>query len=150
MTFTYHDEFKVAVPASEAFTHIGRRFFENHSRWDPMVVRMKQTSPNPIGVGTTGREWRKIGPRTTANDVRVVVFEPERTFGFEATSGPLRERATHTIDPEPCGCHIAVELTFTPATRSMRLFEPMMRRIVLRNVRRNMVRLRDALTHDGA
>lgn len=145
MSFSHSDEFDVAVPASAAFEHIAIGFFENHPRWDPMVTRMEKTSPGPVGVATTGREWRKVGLRTAPNDVQVVAFQPDTTFGFEATSGPLRERMVTTISPSPAGSRIRVDLAFTPATRSMRLFEPLLRRVVLHNVRKNMVRFRAAV-----
>lgn len=150
MAFSYQEEFEVPVPPARVFEHIGTNFFANHGRWDPMIVRMEQTSAGPIGVGTTGREWRKIGLRSMPNDVRVLEFDPVGRFAFEATSGPLRERVVNTIVPAGGGSRVGVDLTFTPASRGMRMAEPLMRRIVLRNVRRNVVRLRDAVIADAA
>lgn len=41
-----------AIPA-EVFDHVAAHHFENHPRWDPDVLEMRQTSPGPVGVGTT-------------------------------------------------------------------------------------------------
>src|SRR5262245_46151037 len=96
-----------ATPA-EAFNHIGRGFFENHPKWDPMVLSMHKTGNEPLGVGTTGTETRRVPGRQLVNQVRVMEFEPDSRFGFEATSGPLREHMRCAIEPMGDGARIMV------------------------------------------
>lgn len=138
-------DFDTPATPDQVFQHVGYGFFENHSRWDPMVVGMTQHSNGPIRVGTTGEETRAFAGRRMSNDVRVTVFDPSRQFGFEATSGAVRERLLCTITPKGTGSHVDIELVFTPAAAAMRLAWPLMRRIIARNVERNQPRLQHAV-----
>ena len=60
----------------------------NNPEWDPGTIEVRQTSPGPIGVGTTliavvdmlGR--RELG-------VRIITFEPKRELQFVFVSGVI-------------------------------------------------------------
>ena len=138
------------VPCSTefAFRHIAEGFFENHSRWDPDVQKMTKDSDAPVSVGTTGKEHRKVPGRVIVSDVRITEYEPPRRFGFESTSGPVREQVTWELSATPTGTTIQTSLRFSTATRAMRLFAPVMRRMIARNVERNMENFKRAVTQD--
>ena len=144
----YETERTVETPCSAeaAFAHIGAGFFENHSRWDPDVKKMTKASDAPVGVGTTGQEHRKVPGRTIVSDIRITEFEPPRRFGFESTSGPMRERVSWQLEPTSTGTRIRTSLSFAARAPAMRLFAPVMRRMIARNVERNMENFRRALS----
>jgi uncharacterized protein YndB with AHSA1/START domain len=60
--------------------------FSNTPKWSPDIVEMTQTSPGPLGVGTT----LLIRHPKQSLAGRVTEFEPDRSFVFEVTSGPAR------------------------------------------------------------
>lgn len=60
--------------------------FSNISRWSPDIVEMRQTSPGPLGEGTSILVKH---PNQTLSG-RVTEYEPNRKFAFELTSGPPR------------------------------------------------------------
>ncbi len=139
----------VRCDAQQAFDHIARGFFENHSRWDPAVIEMIRDDSDPVGLGTTGREVRSVPGTRVVSAVRVTTFEPDRRFGFRTTSGPMLEEADWTVDATPTGARVTMALAFTPLSRSMRLMAPLMRRLIPRNVRANSEHLRAALDSEA-
>jgi hypothetical protein len=40
---------------TEVFRFVATEHFQNHPKWDPAVTSITQTSPGPMGVGTTAR-----------------------------------------------------------------------------------------------
>jgi Polyketide cyclase / dehydrase and lipid transport len=135
----------VRCDAQHAFDHIARGFFQNHSRWDPAVLEMIRDDDGPVGLGTTGREVRKVPGNRVVSAVRVTTFEPDRRFAFRTTSGPMLEAVDWTVEATPAGSRVTMALAFTPLTMPMRIMAPLLRRQIPRNVRANAERLRAAL-----
>ncbi|HUI00167.1 MAG TPA: SRPBCC family protein [Nitrososphaerales archaeon] len=61
-------------------------------KWSHALLEKRQTSPGPLGVGTTVQSRTK--DRTFTG--RVTEFEPNRKFTWEMTSGPIR--GSHEYD----------------------------------------------------
>ncbi len=139
----------VRCDARHAFDHIARRFFVNHSRWDPAVKEMIRDDEAPVGLGTTGREVRSYGGYQIVSEIRVTAFEPEQRFAFRTTSGPLREEVDLSIAASPTGSRVTMALAFTPVAAYLRLVAPLLRLMIAGNVRANSERLRDALSADA-
>jgi Polyketide cyclase / dehydrase and lipid transport len=135
----------VRCDAQHAFDHIARGFFQNHSRWDPAVLEMIRDDDGPVGLGTTGREVRKVPGSRVVSAVRVTTFEPDRRFAFRTTSGPMLEAVDWTVEATAAGSRVTMALAFTPLTMPMRIMAPLLRRQIPRNVRANAERLRAAL-----
>lgn len=60
--------------------------FSNTPKWSPDIVEMKQTSPGPLGLGST----LLIRHPKQAITGRIVEYEPNGSIMFEVTSGPAR------------------------------------------------------------
>ena len=60
--------------------------WSNNPKWDTDSVETKQTSPGPVGVGTTFQFRRSTSPKI--QDGRVLEYKPNQKFAFEFTSGP--------------------------------------------------------------
>lgn len=136
---------QVRSTPADAFEHVARGFFQNHSLWDTSVKSMKQTSPGPIGLGTTALEFRQFGPWRVVSEVRVSAFEPDRSFAFETTKGAMIERGQFTIEPRTGGSNVHINMRLQPASLFLRLLEPAMRPMFASNARRNIMRMREAI-----
>jgi uncharacterized protein YndB with AHSA1/START domain len=60
--------------------------FSNTPKWSPDIIEMKQTSPGPLGVGSTVLIRH---PKQSVKG-RVTEYEPNQSFMFEVASGPAR------------------------------------------------------------
>ena len=68
-----------------------------HSEWCAEGAKEQQTSPGPLGVGSTFLEGTRNGKKSTG---RVDEYEPNRKVTFEATSG-LEKGTTVSYTFEP-------------------------------------------------
>jgi hypothetical protein len=62
---------------AEVFRFVATDHFQNHPKWDPAVTAITQTSPGPMGVGTT-RGW--CGP-TGAGGSKAAWRSPSTSWG---------------------------------------------------------------------
>lgn len=60
--------------------------FSNTPKWSPDIVEIEQTSPAPLGVGST----LLIRHPKQSLKGRVTEYEPNQSFVFEVASGPAR------------------------------------------------------------
>ncbi len=70
---------------------------ENTPKWTSGALEAKQTSPGPIGVGTTTHSVNKFLGRRIENDSEVTEFEPNRKFAWQSKSGPFPVQASVTL-----------------------------------------------------
>lgn len=105
---------------------------ENHPKWSSFALEAKQTSPGPIGVGTTARVVGKFLGRRIESESVITEFEPNRKYSWEDKSGPFplkgsttleqieaRTRVNATLEGEPGGFFkLAEPLVVAMAKRS--------------------------------
>jgi hypothetical protein len=72
---------RVACPASRVFAFLSR--FENLPKWNYFVLDVAQTTPGPVGIGTTYHQVRK----TDEQDFSVTEFEPGRKVAVKTLPG---------------------------------------------------------------
>lgn len=133
-------ELHVPCSPDQAFDHIAVHFFENHPRWDPDIVEMTVTSAGPIGPGTTGRETRNFSGRRFVTDFEISEFDPPRRFAHRSTTGMMGEEADYRIQPADGGSAIRAQVRIYPKAPALRLFFPLIRRVIERNYAANMAR----------
>ena len=117
----------VQRPPAVVFDFVARHHFENHPRWDPDVLDMSQTSPGPVGVGTTARVVRRQGRGRVEGTATVVAFEPDRRAAWDVRFGPFRLDQTAELVPEHDGATRLRLSIDTSAKGPIRLIVPLLR-----------------------
>ena len=118
----------VQRPPEVVFDFVARRHFENHPRWDSDVLEMTQTSPGPIGVGTTARVVRRQGRRRVEGSATVVEYEPDRRAAWDVRFEPFRLHQRAEFAPEQRGAATRLRLSVdTSAHGPIRVIVPLLR-----------------------
>lgn len=141
----------IQVPCSpeDAFAFVADEFFTNHQRWDPAITELTQTSPGPIGVGTTGTEVRRFAGKQSA-DFRITELERPRRFAFTNTSGAFFLDRAYTFTPSNGGAQIRFTFVMRPRHKAMLVLAPILRRVISKQVAENIQRLRGILSEPVA
>ena len=118
----------VQRPPGVVFDFVARHHFENHARWDPDVLEMSQTSPGPVGVGTTARVVRRQGRGRVEGSAIVVDYEPDRRAAWDVRFGPFRLHQRAELVPEQGGTATRLRLSIdTSAQGPIRMIVPFLR-----------------------
>ena len=118
----------VPRPPGVVFDFVATHHFENHPRWDPDVVEMRQTSPGPVAVGTTARVVRRQGRRRVEGTAAVVEYEPDRHAAWDVRFGPFRLHQRADLVPDQRGAATRLRLTIdTRVQGPIRLIVPLLR-----------------------
>ncbi len=137
-------------PPREVFRFVATDHFENHPRWDPDVNEMRQTSPGPVGVGTTATVVRRQGRRRVEGAVTVVAYEPDREAAWDVAFGPFRLLQRAEVAAERDGAASRLRLTIeTQASGPMRLVEPLLRVRFRRTMTRSLAAIREQVAKTG-
>jgi hypothetical protein len=114
-------------PPAEVFQFVATEHFQNHPKWDPAVTSITQTSPGPIGVGTTARLVRSDRGRRVEGTMEVTEYEPVSRFTEVSRFGPftLHARATlATVTPASTRLELVID---THARGPIQLLLPLMK-----------------------
>lgn len=123
-------------------------------QWRRGVQTMDPDPGGPVVTGTTTREVLRLGGRTYRSAGVVDAVAPGRSFIWHTTSGAEAAgvRTVEVLDGDRC--RVVLELRVVPKP-SERLLVPILRRMLARNLRRDLVRLTQrvdelAATHAAA
>jgi hypothetical protein len=118
----------VHAPPAEVFDHVATHHFENHPRWDPDVLEMRQTSPGPVGIGTTAVVVRRQGKRRVEGTATVTTYEPVRSAAWRVDFGQFQLQQDVKLVPEQAGAATRLSLGIeTTARGPLGLLLPLMR-----------------------
>jgi hypothetical protein len=118
----------VQRPPEVVFDFVATHHFENHPRWDPDLLEMSQTSPGPVGVGTTARVVRRQGRGHVEGTATVLHYEPNRRAAWAVRFGPLRLNQRAELVPEQGGAATRLRLSVdTGAEGPIRVIVPFLR-----------------------
>ena len=137
-------------PVEEVFAFVVNP--ANFTRWAGALVKeSRQTSPGPVGVGTTFRQVNMLLGRRFVSELRVVTFEPHRLFEYETTSGPIRFAGHYTFAPVRDG----ESTKFTSVDDSepsgfLRFIQPLLQVFAQRQITINLARLKTAVESQPA
>jgi hypothetical protein len=114
-------------PPTEVFRFVATEHFQNHPKWDPAVTSITQTSPGPMGVGTTARLVRTDRGRRVEGSMEVTEYQPVRSFTEVSRFGPFTLHARATLAPvAPSSTRLELVID-TRARGVIRLLLPLMK-----------------------
>jgi hypothetical protein len=114
-------------PPTEVFRFVATEHFQNHPKWDPAVTSITQTSPGPMGVGTTARLVRTDRGRRVEGSMEVTEYQPIRSFTEVSRFGPFTLHARATLAPvAPSSTRLELVID-TRARGVIRLLLPLMK-----------------------
>jgi Polyketide cyclase / dehydrase and lipid transport len=114
-------------PPTEVFRFVATEHFQNHPKWDPAVTSITQTSPGPMGVGTTARLVRTDRGRRVEGSIEVTEYQPVRSFTEVSRFGPFTLHARATLAPvAPSSTRLELVID-TRARGVIRLLLPLMK-----------------------
>jgi polyketide cyclase/dehydrase/lipid transport protein len=141
--FTQTVSVLIARPLDEVFSFVEDA--RNRPRWDESVESEELTSPEPIGVGTTVRTRlrRSLGQQYEYT-WSVVEHEPPSGMTIESTSGPFPTTLAYQLSAREDGTWVEFSVAGRPAG-PLRLLQPVIARIIQRNLDRGFPRLKRLL-----
>jgi hypothetical protein len=126
-------------PPREVFDFVATRHFENHPRWDPDLLQMRQTSPGPVGRGTTAQVVRRQGRRRVEGAATVTHYEPCRRATWEVRFGAFTLHQAVDLLPEQGGAATRLRLSIDArATGPVKLLLPLLRGRFRRTMARSL------------
>jgi hypothetical protein len=136
----------VRRPPAKVFQFVATNHFDNHRKWDPDVLEMRQTSPGPTAAGTTATVVRRQGQRRVEGTVTVTAYEPDRLAAWDVRFGPftLRQRAHFVGEQEGRATRLTLTID-TRATGPVRLAVPLLRRRFRATMTRSLDTIRTLL-----
>jgi uncharacterized membrane protein len=123
----------------------------NDRRWMASVVESEWLDPTaPTGVGRHGRMVMDAMGRREFID-EVTEYEPGRVVAHRSVSGPMVIHTACIADPEGEGCRATVtyEPERLPGGILGKLLSPLTSRIVRRNYRADLAKLKEILEAEG-
>jgi hypothetical protein len=126
-------------PSAQVFQFVATDHFQNHPKWDPAVTSITQTSPGPVGVGTTARLMRTDRGRRVEGSMEITEYEPVSSFTEVSRFGPFTLHARATLAPvAPASTRLELVID-THARGPIRLLLPLMkgtfRKTMIRSLR---------------
>jgi len=114
-------------PPAEVFRFVATDHFQNHPTWDPAVTAITQTSPGPMGVGTTARLVRTDRGRRVEGTMEVTEYQPVSSFTEVSRFGPFTLHARARLVPvAPASTRLELVID-TQARGVMGLLLPLMK-----------------------
>ena len=115
-------------PPETVFDFVATHHFENHPRWDPDVLEMRQTSPGTLGVGTKADIVRRQGNRRVAGTATVTEYEPDQSAAWDVQFGPFRLHQRVELAPEQGGAATRLRLSIEARAKGpIKLMVPLLR-----------------------
>ena len=117
---------------------------ENGPKWQSGTLEAKQTSPGPIGVGTTTRSVSTILGRRIEFEFEITEFEPNRKFASQSKSGPFPVQASMTFERIEGGTRLNLTIEAEPGG-FFKLAEPLVVSMVKRQIQSDLANLKDLM-----
>jgi hypothetical protein len=112
-----------------------------NARWSSSAVEGRQTSPGPVGVGTTAREVSTFLGRRIEVDSVVTEFILDKRLAYRTTGGPFPFSGSFDVTEEGDRARLAAAFEATPAG-GFTLLGPLFTKFVRRALQRDLARLR--------
>ncbi|MDD1655126.1 MAG: SRPBCC family protein [Methanomicrobiales archaeon] len=93
-------------PVEQIFTYTTDA--KHWPKWNSVIVESEQTSPGPVGVGTTFRGTSRLMGRSMPWTAKVTEFEANRGYGKKIDSGAVIIEQHNTYHPMEGGTRFTI------------------------------------------
>lgn len=133
-------EIDISAPAREAWAILSD--YTRDVEWRSGVLSMTPDRPGEAEVGTVTDEHLRLAGRTWHNLGVVTSVQPGHRLTWRTTAGARAHGARSVTALDDRRCRVLLELTAVP-TGMMVVFAPVLRRMLRRGLRADVLRLRD-------
>ena len=112
-------------------------------KWQPFP-EAEQTSPGPMGIGTTTRGTIRMMGLTMKWTAKVMEYELNRKFGKNVSSGPIAIEQHNTYDPVEEGTKFTIVYD-VKVGGLMKLFSPILIILIHRGLKKALTNLKGIL-----
>ena len=133
----------IARPPAEVFAFVSD--MTNAPRWQTGLHEVHRLTPGPLRVGTEHDFVRRFAGRRVASRNRFVAFDPGRFVAFEFPQGSVTGRGSYRVEPDEHGGSLLTGRVELEPKGVMRLAQPVLARVLRRDVRRDDQALRTLL-----
>lgn len=116
----------------------------NWNRWQTILPEAEQTSPGPVGVGTTFRGTSLLMGRSMQWTARATEYEPAKKFGKNITSGSVLIEQHNTYVPTDRGLKFTIAWD-VKVNGFLKLMSPVIVSTMRKELRKSMVSLKQIL-----
>lgn len=118
-----------------------------NARWSSTSVEGRQTSPGPVGLGTTAHEISRFAGRRIEVDSTIVDFEPDRRLGYVTSGGPFPFKGTFEVEPTGGGTRLMATFDASPVGM-LRLADRLITMLGKRQLGRDLATLKRLMEAD--
>ncbi len=93
-------------PLEQVFAYVADE--NNMARWNSAVQSVRQTSPEPTGVGATYHMVRQLPQGRAENTYKITAYQPNQELTIETTSGPTPFRYHYRFEPTGNGTQLSL------------------------------------------
>jgi uncharacterized protein YndB with AHSA1/START domain len=131
-------DLQIDRPVEEVFAFVTNS--DNHAKWDPLSVEMRQQEDGTWRKGMKFREIRKLNGRNTEIFSQVAIFEPNQRMEIQSLTGP-DFHGTWVFEPSGQGTHLwyQAEMKMTGVGR---LLEPLIAKSFKQQLETNFANLK--------
>jgi carbon monoxide dehydrogenase subunit G len=139
-----HFEGSVIVdrPLEEVFAYLTK--IENLAVWQAAVVEARQTSPDPVGVGSTGLVKAKFLGRQLEMSTEISAWNPPESMSGRSTGGPFPLTIHYALEREDGKTRVTVVDEAEPGG-FFRLAAPILEQIIGRQFQSDLETLKAVL-----
>src|SRR5688572_22658898 len=120
-----------------------------HPEWAANELRIEPIAGETSRPGARFRSRGRQGGFDVINELTVTIYEPPARFAFEAAGKEGRMLHTFTIAPSGSGARVTKSMLVLDTRLLLRLATPVFTFIVLRNLGKDLRRIKARLEADG-
>jgi hypothetical protein len=133
---------KINSPVDKVFTYTTEA--KNWPKWQSFIMEAEQTSPGPMGVGTTFKGTNRMMGRTMKWTAKVTEYEPNSKWAKDITCGSVIIEERMTYDPLEGGTNFTIVYDMKVGG-FLKLFSPMVVSSTRKETKKSLSNLKSIL-----
>ena len=138
---------QINLPAKEVFAFLAE--WENNPRWQKGMKSCRWTSEAPLQVGSSYDQEASFMGKSITSSFIVVEYEPGAKVRIQTTTSTMPLALTRQVTAEDARSTRVSAIVQGGPAGFMRMFDPLMKLMVQRSVRRDYRRLKALLEGGG-